>query len=335
MGLVMMVNNNYPIEYLINKNYFSIYEDYFTYERKTLFSKVPMTKIFYKDVNGITCQIYTFNYVRFFKYVISVKNRKDLIIEYQYRFKQAFDNPINIINKFVLQNNLSNDRVFRDVENGTLKENKNQIDTEEKIQRNDEALHIAEESVAEKDLKIKKENIEETYYFMNINEFTSYIQICNKNNKTKNIIWGKGDNYISVYKKAYEEFERGNYERSLSLYYESLLANPIGVMSRIEICNCHIKMRNFNSAIEILNSMNDFILSKEEIANYYRKLGYIYCEMKLYRLSYCCYKYSLDFFDSKVAMEEIKYLNSVDSTVLSVDDYENYLLTYNVHLFKK
>lgn len=50
--------------------------------------------------------------------------------------------------------------------------------------------------------------------------------------------------------------------------------------------------------------------NKELIAQFYRRLGFIYTELGSYRAAYACYKYSLNFEELDYTYDEMYYISS-------------------------
>ncbi len=152
------------------------------------------------------------------------------------------------------------------------------------------------------------------YSFANKEEYNIF---CRRYQSSGKVIWNTSAEYVVNYNEAFEEYEKGNYENALRMYFNTLRINPIAIDARFEIANCYIKLGDFTKAKITLAILKDFLFTDQNIAKFYRTLGYILSEEENdYLAAYCCYKHSSTYdraglYKSEVDHELI-YLSSVE-----------------------
>lgn len=154
----------------------------------------------------------------------------------------------------------------------------------------------------------------EEYYFHDVSEFLTYIQI-NKdkygNSSSVDTIWNSPDKYIAQYWKGYEQFEKGNYAQAITEYTKCFALNPIAIQARFEICESYIGLRMFDRAMDTLIELSGLIAMKKDAARLYRRFAFIAVEGKEYNLAMACLKHSLTFEYSETAINEEKYIKQL------------------------
>lgn len=148
----------------------------------------------------------------------------------------------------------------------------------------------------------------EGYYFQNIIELAIYGKL---HGKGKTVNWLSGNDYIEAYNKGYQLFEQGRFQEALTAYYDSLKLNPIGLSARFEICEIFIKLNKFAEAKKTLLEMEAYLIEKENIAQFYRRFGFIAIEEGNYDCALAAYTYSLNFSDHPLAKNEMDYIKQV------------------------
>jgi tetratricopeptide (TPR) repeat protein len=99
-----------------------------------------------------------------------------------------------------------------------------------------------------------------------------------------------------------------NATKILDIARDMDLASIETLMERI---NCNTATRDLEGALSLLEDARALCLLPEDIAWYYRRLGYILCEQGDYPLAKHCQLYSLIFEDSDMAYSGLEFLDSV------------------------
>ncbi len=160
----------------------------------------------------------------------------------------------------------------------------------------------------EKEKPTQNNNIsmkEKHYYFENQNEFLIYSSI---NNDDSEIVWVSNDKYLELYNEGFAQFENNQFSAAIKKYKQCLEINPIGISARFELAECYIATKQYALAKEILFSMRDYFYENCHTARFYRRLGFILVEEKLYEIAYACFHRSLKFENHNIAKNEMQYL---------------------------
>ena len=152
------------------------------------------------------------------------------------------------------------------------------------------------------------EDESEGYYFQNPIELAIYGKF---HGKDKTVYWLTGNDYIEAYNKGFHLFEQGRFQEALTAYRASLKLNPIGLSARFEICEVFIKMQNYADARKTLLEMRTYLIEEENIARFYRRLGFIATEEGNYDCALAAYAYSLNFKNHPSVKNEMDYIQHV------------------------
>ena len=144
----------------------------------------------------------------------------------------------------------------------------------------------------------------EGYYFQNPIELAIYGRF---HGKDRAVYWLTGNDYIEAYNKGFQLFEQGRFQEALAAYRDSLKLNPIGLSARFEICEVFIKMQKYTDAKKTLLEMKTYLIEEENIARFYRRLGFIETEEGNYDCALAAYAYSLNFKNHPSVKNEMEY----------------------------
>ena len=148
----------------------------------------------------------------------------------------------------------------------------------------------------------------EGYYFQNPIELAIYGKL---HGKDKTVYWLAGNNYIEAYNKGFQLFEQGRFQEALAVFRDSLKLNPIGLSARFEICEVFIKLQKYADAKKTLLEMKPYLFEVENIARFYRRLGFIETEEGNYDCALAAYAYSLNFKNHPSVKSEMEYIRLV------------------------
>ena len=168
------------------------------------------------------------------------------------------------------------------------------------------------------------------FCFANQMEFIMYAGHCKKVGKKKNVIWENKSTYQDRYMQGYRLYEDGKYEKALAAYKNALDVNPVGIGARFEICECYIKLGNLIGARTTLLEMQEYLVENENIARFYRRLGYISIELQEYQLAAALFIYSMKFEKSNLVADELMYIHSVTGGIEPVGDPEAFLQSADI-----
>lgn len=181
--------------------------------------------------------------------------------------------------------------------------------------------------------KLKKESDDEEWYtFNNCVEFILYAQ----NNKTDKKIMDM--NYkcnTAYYFMAMIDFENKNYEEAIKKLNKALKWNPYDIKVLFEKAENYKVMGDLKKYYTSTLDLFDKIYSMEDLARYYRNLGYYFIEEKQWDLAKAMYLYSVRFENNPVALQELKYIlaKSNNETLPAKEDLKDILKENRIPTF--
>ena len=127
--------------------------------------------------------------------------------------------------------------------------------------------------------------------------------------KDKDIVWTPYSISFAYNKLAWIANEEKAYSKAREYCDKAIYFNPMGVVYYFEKAASYKLQKDLEGMIEIIRSSYDYIFHHNDLAGYYRCLGYYYVEKKEYELAYACYLLSL-YYDNKNknALNEIEYI---------------------------
>lgn len=114
----------------------------------------------------------------------------------------------------------------------------------------------------------------------------------------------------ALYVKAAQKDEsQGHTEEALQKYISAHHANPVSSEIYAELIKCYRLLGNLEQFYHYTVESYQYCCTRAELARYYRNLGYYYLEKYEPDLSAALYEYSILYYDSKQAENEIAFLN--------------------------
>lgn len=193
------------------------------------------------------------------------------------------------------------------------------IEANNLIQQNklDMALEILENALSDKQIVNLRKGVD--YSFRDIVEFYDYAE---KYPENKDLVW-INPYYSIIYKLlGYIESEKGNFKQALDYLNQGLEISPQNPEIYFEIAECYKMQKEYDKMFDVTKPIYDFIFRPDDLAQYYRLLGYYYTEKEKYELAYNLYKLSLIFEKNSAAYNEINYICSKCNSI-SIDNRIN------------
>lgn len=179
------------------------------------------------------------------------------------------------------------------------------------------ALEILENALSDKQIVNLRKGVD--YSFRDIVEFYDYAE---KYPENKDLVW-INPYYSILYKLlGYIESEKGNFKQALDYLNQGLEISPQNPEIYFEIAECYKMQKEYDKMFDVTKSIYDFIFRPDDLAQYYRLLGYYYTEKEKYDLAYNLYKLSLIFEKNSSAYNEINYICSKCNSI-SIDNRIN------------
>ena len=171
----------------------------------------------------------------------------------------------------------------------------------------------------------------EGFYFANIEEMAAY----GKTHGTgKNVLWLTGSDYSDAYRIGFQLFEKGQYRQAIEAYQNCFKLNPVALSARFEICEAYLKLRDLANAKNTLNELKKYLIRKEDIARFYRRIGFIETEQRNYRVAEACLLYSIKYEDIKSAQSELLYIRAQNHKPVKPNEIERVLSEANIPLLE-
>lgn len=185
-----------------------------------------------------------------------------------------------------------------------------------------------ENTMLESNGEFKKTN---EFYFDNVFEFIAY----KRENDARDIVWLKGDKYEIAYNNIIKAFEREKYGEVIYLGRKCFDINPVAINVRFKMAEAYMAFEKLDDAGCTLIEMSKYITNKSDIADFYRKLGYIACEKKNWEFATACYRYSMIFeseSDAVMALNNIQHQGY--STEINLSKIEEILTKSGIPIIK-
>lgn len=141
------------------------------------------------------------------------------------------------------------------------------------------------------------------FYFENFLEFNAYCY----NHPDYAVTWLGNDKYVGLYQKVYALVGAKKYKKAIEIAKEAIECNPVATVIRLELINCYTATGEVNNALHELQIVAPYVCDDNTMYAYYRKAGYIMCEMKKYDVAYLCYRMGKGN-DNKTAIDEMQWI---------------------------
>ena len=174
--------------------------------------------------------------------------------------------------------------------------------------------------------KVKEDPRTERFCFADPTEMALYVKHCKAVGKNNGVIWKASSEYLDRFKRGYDYFENGQFDKALGAYQDALRVNPVGVKARFEICECYLHLGLLTEAKQTLLDMQEYLVSATDIAHFYRRMGYIAIEQEEYKLAVACLLFSRDYERSTYVTRELIYIMRSTKNLERVSDPKQVLL---------
>ena len=121
-------------------------------------------------------------------------------------------------------------------------------------------------------------------------------------------------------KEAAQDEQEGHIDKALQKYICAHHANPVSVEIYANIIRCYRLMGNLDELYHYTIESYRYCCTRAELARYYRNLGYFYLEKYQPDLAAALYQYSILYYESKQAENEIAFLNKAMKKEMKKND---------------
>ena len=143
-------------------------------------------------------------------------------------------------------------------------------------------------------------------------------------------------NFYSIYSRlAYIYVEEKNFDKAIEAIEKIKEWNPMTLSPYFEYCEILKLKEDFEQFHKENLKLYDKIYFTNDLARYYRNMGYYYIEKEQFDVAYALYRLSLIFNYSKSALNELKYINvktKFQYKEMSVDDLFKLLEENNISI---
>lgn len=154
-----------------------------------------------------------------------------------------------------------------------------------------------------------KENEEERFFsFGNIIEFLTSKYILDIKKKS---VWITLNYSLAYNMLAFISNEEKDFEKAIEYADKALYYNPMDLNNAFEKGETYKMQRKYEEMLKVTTNVYDYIFSPEDLARYYRNLGYFYTEACQFEISFSLYLISMLYQESKGAYQEILYIKQV------------------------
>lgn len=146
------------------------------------------------------------------------------------------------------------------------------------------------------------------YSFFDLREFMFFLVKYHITEEHRVIAWSSRQEAPILMAKAYALFELNDYEKAIACLRLALEYNPVSVALRLEIVENYLCLHQYENAEKELRQLMKWMMYPKDIAQFYRRMGYLYTEIKQYTMASICFLWSLQFEKNKKAMDELLYI---------------------------
>lgn len=154
-----------------------------------------------------------------------------------------------------------------------------------------------------------KENDQERFFsFGNIIEFLTSKYVLELNKKA---VWITLKYSLAYNMLAFISNEEQNFEKAIEYADKALYYNPMDLNNAFEKGETYKMQRKYEEMLKVTTGVYEYIFSPEDLARYYRNLGYFYTEACKFDVSFSLYLVSMLYQESRGACQEIMYIKQV------------------------
>lgn len=156
------------------------------------------------------------------------------------------------------------------------------------------------------------------FQFANESELRAYIAV---HHPIEPVVWKTNKDYVTACAAGLRSYDRMNFRKSIIQHNHALKFNPVGIKSRFELAECHIRLCEYTKAKTALLSAAPYLTQKSDIYKFYQRFGHICFECGQYKTAAACFLYSTHFGSKKAAARQLLFLilESEDPTVIKID----------------
>lgn len=173
--------------------------------------------------------------------------------------------------------------------------------------RYEEAKSIIQ-SFLDEALVLNKED--ETRRYFSFRNLTDFYYATQKIKINKNIVWTSLDFSLAYNILSYIANEEKEYSKAREYCDKAIYYNPIATIFYAEKAETYKFERDFENLYRVTSESYEYIFYHNELARYYRNLGFYYTEMKKYDVSFALYLVSLHYELNNNAYHEIGYIRN-------------------------
>ena len=161
------------------------------------------------------------------------------------------------------------------------------------------------------ELKHQVPEKKEVYYsFETALEMLQYLVIHGEEVKDMIIHTDNGKKYFELYNTGFQLFDERKYQEAYKVFEEALRINPVGLKARFEMVECLLQMQKNYEAVQELQALKPYVFENEIVAKYYRRNGFVYCELKEYEIAAACYLESVLYQKDDTVKNELLYIQN-------------------------
>lgn len=121
-------------------------------------------------------------------------------------------------------------------------------------------------------------------------------------------IWSAGGEASILMLKAYALHELKKHQEAIETLLLALEYNPVSTAIRFELIENHFQLRQYGQVQKYLRELEHLVIYPNEIAQYYRRYGFLLTELHKYEQAIACYLYSMNLERSAHAENEVAYI---------------------------
>lgn len=181
--------------------------------------------------------------------------------------------------------------------------------------------------------QMKKTTEEDWYTFNNCVELVLFTK--ENEAEAKNIVDINYESSNAYLYLAMADFENKDYEEAIKKLNKALKWNPNNINVLFERAETYKNKGDLKKYYNLTLDLYDKIYTINDLAHYYRNLGYYFIETENWDLAKALYLYSVRFENNDVALTELKYIisKSKDNSLPAKDDLQEILKEERIPTF--
>ena len=164
------------------------------------------------------------------------------------------------------------------------------------------------QSFLDEALVLNKED--ETRRFFSFRNITDFYYATKKLKISKDMVWSALDFSLAYNMLSYIANEEKDFGKAREYCDKAIYYNPIATVFYAEKAETYKYEKDFDNMFRVANESYEYIFYHNELARYYRNLGFYYTEKSRFDVSFALYLISLHFELSSNAYHEIGYIRN-------------------------